>query len=172
MDIGENAQLWELSTQVEAGPPISRAKGVAFSPDVRTLAVAGNAGTRLIDLASRKQLGRDLGGHSGVITAVAFSADGGTLATASDDKSVRLWDVATHEQVGAALPGRSRVSQVEFGDGVLATVNDDDTFRVWGVAEPADLVAAACARAGRTLSAGEWEQYLPGEPFQKVCVPS
>ncbi|WP_165974842.1 protein kinase domain-containing protein [Nonomuraea deserti] len=172
VDIGENAQLWELSTQVKVGPPISRARGVAFSPDVRTLAVAGTAGTRLIDLASRKQLGRDMGGHSGVITAVAFSADGATLATASDDKSVRLWDVATHEQVGAALPGRSRVSQVEFGDGVLATVNDDDTFRVWGVAEPADLVAAACARAGRTLSAQEWEQYLPGEPFQTVCVPS
>ncbi len=172
VDIGENAQLWELATRAEAGPPISRAKSVAFSPDVRTLAVAGNTGTRLIDLASRKQLGRDLGGHSGVITAVAFSADGATLATASDDKSVRLWDVATHEQVGAALPGRSRVSQVEFGDGVLATVNDDDTFRVWGVAEPADLVAAACARAGRTLSAEEWEQYLPGEPFQTVCVPS
>ncbi|MFD0475117.1 hypothetical protein ACFQ0B_47865 [Nonomuraea thailandensis] len=61
---------------------------------------------------------------------------------------------------------------MEFGDGVLATVNDDDTFRVWGVAEPADLVAAACARAGRTLSDEEWEQYLPGEPFQTVCVPS
>ncbi|NJP90796.1 protein kinase [Nonomuraea sp. FMUSA5-5] len=172
VDIAENAQLWELATRAEAGPPISRAKSVAFSPDVRTLAVAGNAGTRLIDLASRKQLGRDLGGHSGVITAVAFSADGATLATASDDKSVRLWDVATHEQVGAALPGRSRVSQVEFGDGVLATVNDDDTFRIWGVAEPADLVAAACARAGRTLSAEEWEQYLPGEPFRTVCAPS
>ena len=73
------------------------------------------------------------------MTAVAFSPDGNTLATASDDGTARLWDVATHRQIGTPLTADdSNVNAVAFSpDGnTLATGGDDGTARLWDVAFP------------------------------------
>ena len=46
--------------------------------------------------------GDPLTGHTGTVNAVAFAPDGHTLATASVDNTVLLWDVTD-----PARPGRS-----------------------------------------------------------------
>ena len=38
-----------------------------------------------------------LQGHSSAVTGVAFSPDGALIASSSDDKSVRVWEVASGE---------------------------------------------------------------------------
>jgi hypothetical protein len=68
---------------------------------------------------------------------VAFSPDGQTLASASSDETIRLWEVATGQPIGAPLAGHTDwVRSVAFSpDGqTLASASDDDTIRLWEVA--------------------------------------
>ncbi len=73
--------------------------------------------------------------HQDDVQAVAFSSDGKYLVTAAWDKTVRLWDVATGEEV-TRLTHEKEVNDVAFSsDGkYLVTAAWDKTVRLWDVA--------------------------------------
>ena len=69
------------------------------------------------------------------VLAVSFSPDGKTIATASIDKTARLWDVATGKPLGEPMRHESYVVTVSFSpDGkTIATAASwgDGTARLW-----------------------------------------
>jgi len=74
--------------------------------------------------------------HHRSINSVAFSPDGKMLASASDDQTIRLWDMASGESRRELKGHIGAVNSVAFSpDGkMLASASDDQTIRQWDVA--------------------------------------
>jgi WD40 repeat protein len=148
------------------------------------------ANNRLISIVNAP-LATPLLGHTGAVYLTTFSPNGRLLATASYDRTVRLWNVADPTRpkpLGKPLTGHtSWVSSAVFSpDGrTLASAGDDGTIRLWDVTDPAHpsplgaplaghkgtIYLIAFSPDGRTLaSAGEdstvrlWNVADPARP--------
>jgi WD40 repeat protein len=103
--------------------------------------------------------------------AVAFLADGATIATTSrDDGFVRLWDIATSSPIGDPLPGHEGPAwgAVALPAMRFATSGEDGTVRIWDVLNP----DRACERAEGSIGLGPQRSYLGEGDASRACVQS
>jgi WD40 repeat protein len=128
----------ELATFGE--PPATNAS--LRSPAADVLATAGSDGAiRIWDLRSRIRLQtlrtplHRRTGHDALALSLAFSPDGGLLASGHVDGGVHLWHMATGEEYPVKLRHDAHVAALAFSpDGrTLASGGMDSTLKLWDV---------------------------------------
>ena len=127
-DIASGRQRAAIFAHVDA------VRSIAFSPDGLCIATSSNDGRVVVSNATGQPL-HVLTGHVDAVTAVAFSRpDGRFLASASEDASVRVWDVATGLPVGEPLYAHtSGIKALAFGrdQSQLVTAGTDGRVVLW-----------------------------------------
>ncbi len=175
--------IWEVATgrplRVLAGVDTSTQDHDPFQSVVRAVSQCGRwiaEGTRQGTVTLRAwpsgTVIREIAAHPHEVTAIAFSPDGKTLATAGYDRATRLWSTATGECLQELISLRDEVLTATFGpdEGSVASGHEDGTLRLWNAntgslrntfhCEHWRVAAVTCsADGGRILTAS----HTPGD---------
>jgi len=111
--------VWDARTGAAITPPLRHAGKTKAEAGVE-----GVKGSRVSDYVIS---------HAGAVTLARFSPDSGTIVSAGDDRTARLWNAADGTPIGAALEHADDVTAVAFspaGD-LLATGDKSGAVRLW-----------------------------------------
>jgi len=175
----EGTTLWDTATWHPVGPPLRSSQGgwqwVDFSPDGRTLAIAGGKGrVELWDVSTRKER-RELTDPAAatsdqpMLSFVRYSPDGSVIAAGLQELNhVTLWSAESGHVIGRPIttnpPGTGGAQSISFSPDSkrIAVPGATGTVGIWDVATgrrigrplaigDADVQTAIFAARGRSL---------------------
>ena len=103
-DVGDPERPVRLKVRADSG---------AFSPDGARVVTAGRD-ARVWDTATGKRVGEVLEGHVGRVLTVGYSGDGTKIVTGGADRTVRIWDSRTLDQLGVVDGFDSELMQAKL----------------------------------------------------------
>jgi WD40 repeat protein len=184
----QQLRLWKLAdgASVRNTPIAGSANSVAFNNDSKRVAVAcEDKLVRVFDVANGALI-EQFAGHNDRVLCLAYSADGKSLASGSNDKTSLLHTLAGLRAV-AAHQGRINQMTLAGNAAQIATCGDDKVVALWNTAdlkqvrkyEGVAAAAKATARGGdsQLLAAGDdrtlrvWN-LGSGQPMANVQTPA
>jgi hypothetical protein len=85
--------------------------------------------------------------------------------------TLQLWDVATNQPLGGPLmtPGDALLALAFSHDGATLYAAGAHVWLQKYAIGPSRVAADVCRRTGAGLSWADWQTYLPGIPYRKIC---
>ena len=123
---------------------------------------------------------RTLEGHQDSVRSVAFDPQGGTLASGSDDNTVKLWEARSGKLLRTLEGHQDWVWSVAFDPqgGTLASGSDDNTVKLWEArsgkllrtleGHTSDVDIVAFSPDGRLLASKSRDRHDPSVELRDV----
>jgi WD40 repeat protein len=126
----------------------------------------------LQELLNQKSEHNRLEGHDNSVRSVSFSPDGKTLASGSQDKTIKLWNLETGKEIRTLKGHNDYVNSISFSpDGkTLASGSGDKTIKLWNLETGKEIrtlkghndyvYSVSFSPDGKTLASGGYDKKI------------
>ncbi len=128
-----SVRLWDIASKCQRLLYVGKdtCSCIAFHPQKELLAVGTGNDVLLLDLQEGREVAR-YSAHTWPVKCIVFSPNGSLLASGGLDRTIRVWDSMTGDEVAVLIGHNSVVESLAFRDeNVLASGAHDKSVRVW-----------------------------------------
>jgi hypothetical protein len=177
-DVTKNFASTVILKNIAASGKVAPVTSVGFTNDNQSLVIGDVSGlVKIISLANPSKI-QPLSGHESGIEQIVFNHSGTFMATASNDKTVRLWNLKELREQPMVLSGHAdwvRTAVFSADDEqLLAGMHSnaektEETIHAWPT-KIETMSSLLCSYITRDLTEDEWYTYVDDElKYEKTC---